>query len=234
MPFRPTASHGVFPRLPEGRGREIGHDIRREVPCGIGDFVQQLFRDGFQIHDPATARRLGQGEAAILGDLDDRVADGFEVRRIVRVDPKSAGRLGAAFDEVPSRGPGTQPVPVVERPGEFVQARPDGEARIGDAARDDHTGPPPQRFGNRRGTEVRIRTDNPLSHTGQRFAGVEVVQRVPPGDQGIELRHQVVATDDPDAGRGEDLPGRESAGPWIHAPRVRDDLQMRLRPESRG
>ena len=156
---------------------------------------------------------------AVLRHLRDRVADVAEPRRVVGVDPQAAGGLRAALDEVPGDRRRREAVEIVaEVPAELVRRRADRQRRIGDAAGDDDARAELQRLDDRLRAEVGVGADDLVADGRERFAGVEVVERVPGREQFVEPRQQVVAGDDADSrfaepGLREDLARLRGARP---------------------
>ena len=79
-----------------------------------------MLGDAGAAHDAAGARRFREHEAAIVGALDDRVADVRPVGNRLPVGVQPAGGLAAAFDDVPGEAALREAIPVVLRPLEFM------------------------------------------------------------------------------------------------------------------
>src|SRR6185369_12785281 len=88
----------------------------------------------------------------------------------------TAGNLRTAFDNVTRNRPGGEPVPVIAGPPELLNHRRKRQARVGRTTRDHDLRSLVQRFDNRPGAEICVRTLNLVAHGRERLTGVHVAQ----------------------------------------------------------
>ena len=193
-------SHAVRPVVAERDGVEAGHDVGVEVALAA-DLVEELRGDGAAI-DPATrARVLGDDGRAVGRDLRDREAGVAQVGDLGEEGVVAAGGLRAALDHVPGHAGAGQSVPVVSGPAVHVQAAgADHDRGIGHPAGDHDVDSGAERLDDAPAAEVGVGGDRGGATVSERFAGVEVGQRVSGGDELVEPAQQVVAGDHADAG----------------------------------
>lgn len=86
-----------------------------------------------------------------------------EIRHVLHAGIREVtpGDLSRAFEEVTDHRPARQPVPVVERPVEFVRERCQEERRVGNPAADDHVRAARKRRQDGFDTQVRVRRYDP-------------------------------------------------------------------------
>ena len=75
LPLSVADLHAVGPVGRQAHLREIGVDVGREIVGRVANLVQELFADALDAHHSATIFRLGDHDAAVAGDLRDRIAD---------------------------------------------------------------------------------------------------------------------------------------------------------------
>ena len=110
----------------------------------------------------------------------------------------SSRTLRATFNDVTRDSARRDLVPIVSRPAKLVHQRRERQAGVGCAASDHDLRAAIQRFHHRRGAEINVRALNSIANGGQRRAGIHVAQLDAARQQLIELRHDVVASDDAD------------------------------------
>ena len=106
------------------------------------DLIEQLLNDRQAIHDAAGAGWLGDDDLAVLVDLGDGIADIREIGHVLvaGIGEIPSGDLRAAFEQMPGKSPGGEPIPAVGAPPEGMQQGAKRERGIGNAAGYDDVG----------------------------------------------------------------------------------------------
>ena len=134
--------------------------------------VEDLLGDGVAVDAPAAARRLGDGDGAILAHLRDRKADAVDVRHVLqsRLGEIAAGRLSAAFEQMPGKHARRHCVLVVSLPAKRRHDRAERERRVRDATGHDHVGAGRVGCGDCVRPEIRIGADDVGAELRDRLA----------------------------------------------------------------
>ena len=186
------------------------------------------------------AGRLGEDRGAVLAHLGDRVPQRLEpvdVGPATRV--QTAGGLTAALDGVRDDGGHPEPLPVVERPAELVDERPEVERDVGHPAADDDVRAQVERLDDPLAAGVDRGVGEPVADRVELGAGVEVVEGDSRAVEVVDPVLDVVAEDhgDPDAGEAELVGQRADGprrGPGVRAAGVGDDLHPLLHAGGEG
>src|SRR5690606_13304480 len=136
-------------------GDVAGH-VRQRVGTRVADFVEHLLADGEWGDQAAGVFRLGQYEAAIGLDFQNRETDVLVVRHVVPVGEVATGALGATFHQVTGEGGLGQLVVIVPLPAEFMHQRAADHGAVDHAAGDDDVGTLIQRGSDAGRTQVGI------------------------------------------------------------------------------
>src|SRR5690606_35055113 len=105
----------------------------------VEDLVNHLLADRTDVDSATAPRGLGDDRRAVVGDLDDRIAEFLEpVDLLPATRVQATGRLTATFRGVSDRGGHPEPVPVIPGPSELVDQGTEIERDVGHAATDDH------------------------------------------------------------------------------------------------
>ena len=171
-------AHPVVAEVVEGRAREVGDDIGREVPRRVVHLVEELVPDGVEAHASAGGARLGDDRGAVGVDLGDRVG---EVPR-ARDRPPVAAQVPARASDPSTRAGGPTSTPAASR-SQSSHAHPcsctsgaRNSAASAHATGDHHIGALRERVDDRARTEVRRREHRGRRQLRERRAGVEVLR----------------------------------------------------------
>ena len=181
--------HPVRADLLERHAGEVGGDVGGEVGARVEDLVDQLLADRADAHLAPGAGRLGEDRGAVLAHLGDRVPQRLEpvdVGPATRV--QAAGRLAAALDGVGDDGGHPEPLPVVERPAELVDQRPEVERDVGHPAADDDVRAQVERLDDPLAAGVDRGVGEPVADRVELGAGVEVAEARRPARSRSSIR----------------------------------------------
>ena len=93
---------------------KIAKNIGQGIGAWITDFVEHLLANRADRDRAARLCRLGAREAAILGDLGNRVADIVEcLRDLVPVGIVAPGGLRSAFEDVPGEAAASEAIEII-------------------------------------------------------------------------------------------------------------------------
>ncbi len=113
------------------------------------NFVEQLFGHRRARDLAARTRDLGDDEIAVFAHLADRKAKPRETLHVLDagIGEIAAGDLAGTFEEMADHGALAEQVPVLHRPAEFMNQRPEKQRRVGRPACDDDIGAAGKRLG---------------------------------------------------------------------------------------
>ena len=121
------------------------------------DLVQELRGDRADRNSPPVSRVLGDDCRAIFLQLGNGKAAVLDARDLLEERVVAAGRLCAAFQDVPDDDRACELIPRVARPAEAPDAWPDYQRRVGDPAGDHDVRAVRQRRGDAKATQVGVR-----------------------------------------------------------------------------
>ncbi|MNS77852.1 hypothetical protein D3C72_1114440 [compost metagenome] len=155
---------------------KVASHIGHQVAGGVAHLVQNLFRDGASMDQPARTCWLAQCESAVRLAVDHRVTHMRPVRHQMPVGEKAAGRLRAALDDMACQRAGGQAVPVVPGPLKLMGQHAHHHGAVHTATGDDHICPHGQSLCNALRAGIGVGRAQLL---GRHLVGIHVLEALP-------------------------------------------------------